>query len=87
MFLSACMPAGQMRAPALVANGCESSYGCWKLNSGPLEEQSVLLTAELSLQPPNSSFKYKAKLLFFNIIKIIKHQKMSPLLIIKCNDS
>jgi hypothetical protein len=24
--------------------------GCWKLNSGPLEEQSVLLTAEPSLQ-------------------------------------
>jgi hypothetical protein len=25
--------------------------GWWKLNSGPLEEQSVLLTAEPSLQP------------------------------------
>jgi len=24
---------------------------CWELNSGPLEEQSVLLTAESSLQP------------------------------------
>jgi hypothetical protein len=26
-------------------------YGCWELISGPLEEQSVLLTAEPSLQP------------------------------------
>ncbi|CAO2577873.1 hypothetical protein LEMLEM_LOCUS287, partial [Lemmus lemmus] len=37
---------------------CEPPCGCWELNSGPLEEQSVLLTAELSLQP------YK-KYLFF----------------------
>jgi hypothetical protein len=26
-------------------DGCELSCGCWDLNSGPLEEQSVLLTA------------------------------------------
>ena len=26
-------------------------YGCWDLNSGPLEEQSVLLITEPSLQP------------------------------------
>jgi hypothetical protein len=26
--------------------------GCWELKLGPLEEQSVLLTAEPSLQPP-----------------------------------
>jgi hypothetical protein len=26
-------------------------YGCWELNSAPLEEQSVLLTAEPCLQP------------------------------------
>ena len=25
--------------------------GCWELNSGPLEEQSVLLTTEPALQP------------------------------------
>jgi hypothetical protein len=29
--------------------GCEPLCGCWELNSGPLEEQSVLLTAEPSL--------------------------------------
>jgi len=35
----------------LITDGCEPPYGCWELNSGPLEEQSVLLTAEPSLQP------------------------------------
>jgi hypothetical protein len=33
-------------------DGCEPLCGCWNLNSGPSEEQSVLLTAEPSLQPP-----------------------------------
>jgi hypothetical protein len=33
-------------------DGCELPYGGWELNSGPSEEQSVLLTAEPSLQPP-----------------------------------
>ena len=33
-----------------VTNSCELSCGCWELNLGPLEEQSVLLTAESSLQ-------------------------------------
>jgi hypothetical protein len=32
-------------------DGCEPSCGCRELNSGPSEEQSVLLTAEPSLQP------------------------------------
>jgi hypothetical protein len=39
------------RAPDLITVGCEPPCGCWKLNSGPLEEQSVLLTTEPSLQP------------------------------------
>jgi hypothetical protein len=29
----------------------EQPCGCWELNLGPSEEQSVLLTAEPSLQP------------------------------------
>lgn len=33
-----------------VMEGWESSCGFWKLNLGPLEEQPVLFTAELSLQ-------------------------------------
>ena len=34
------------------SDSCELPCGCWELNPGPLEEQSVLLTAEPSLQPP-----------------------------------
>jgi hypothetical protein len=34
-----------------VMDGCELPCGCRDLNSGPLEEQSVLLTAEPSHQP------------------------------------
>ena len=34
-----------------ITDGCEPPCGCWELNSGPLEKQSVLLTAETSLQP------------------------------------
>ena len=48
------MPAGQKRAPDLITDACESLCGCWELNSGPLEEQAVLLTAEPSLQPPQA---------------------------------
>jgi hypothetical protein len=31
------------------SDGCEPPCGCWELNSGPLEEQSVLTTAESAL--------------------------------------
>jgi hypothetical protein len=31
--------------------GCEPPCRCWDLNSGPLEEKPVFLTAELFLQP------------------------------------
>jgi hypothetical protein len=41
----------QKRAPDPITDGCEPPCGCWELNSGPLEEQSVLLIAEPSLQP------------------------------------
>ena len=37
----------------LIRDGCEPPCGCWDLNLGSLEEQSVLLTAEPSLQPRN----------------------------------
>ncbi|ERE68196.1 coiled-coil domain-containing protein 18 [Cricetulus griseus] len=48
-------PRDKKRAPDLIMDGCEPPCGCWKLNSGPLEEQSVLLTSEPSLQPVNKS--------------------------------
>ena len=45
-----CFQAHQKRASDLITDGCEPPCGCWDLNSGPLEEQSVLLTTEPSLQ-------------------------------------
>ena len=41
----------QKRASDLMTDGCEPPCGCWELNLGPLEEQTVLLTTESSLQP------------------------------------
>jgi hypothetical protein len=42
----------QKRASDPISDGCEPPCGCWELNSGPLEKQSVLLTTKSSLQPP-----------------------------------
>jgi hypothetical protein len=39
------------------SHGCEPPCDCWEINSGPLEEQSVLLAAEPSLQPTIYIFK------------------------------
>lgn len=36
--LAVCTPASQKRATGYITDGCESQYGCCKLNSGPLEE-------------------------------------------------
>ena len=47
-----CLQTLQKRASDPITYGCEPPCGCWELNSGPLEYQSVLLTAEPSLQPP-----------------------------------
>ena len=46
----------QKRVSDHIADGGEPPCDCWELNSGPLEEQSVLLTSEPSLQPPCVSF-------------------------------
>jgi hypothetical protein len=45
-----CLQTHQKRVSDLI-DGCEPPCGFWDLNSGPLEEQSVLLTDEPSLQP------------------------------------
>jgi hypothetical protein len=41
----------QKRASDLITGGFEPPCGCWDLNSGPSEEQSVFLTTEPPLQP------------------------------------
>ena len=51
-ILSVCLSAGQKRASDISSDGCEPPCGCWELNSGPMEEQAMLLTSEPSLQPP-----------------------------------
>jgi hypothetical protein len=51
-----CHQTHQKRASDPITDGCEPPCGCWELNSGPLEEQWVLLTAEPSLQPPRNNF-------------------------------
>jgi hypothetical protein len=48
---SLCLQTLQKRASDPITDGCEPPCGCWELNSGPLEEQSVLLATEPSLQP------------------------------------
>ena len=49
------MPEGQKRAPDLIIDGCKPPCGCWELNARPLEEQTMLLTTEPSLQLPRTS--------------------------------
>jgi len=49
-----CLQTHQKRASDSIMDGCEPPCGCWELNSGPLEEQSVLLTTEPSLRPSYS---------------------------------
>ena len=49
--ISACTPTCQKRASELIIDGCEPPCCCWELNLGPLEDQTVLLTAGPSLQP------------------------------------
>ena len=34
-----------------VMNGCEPPCGCWELDPDPLEEQTMLLSIDPSLQP------------------------------------
>jgi hypothetical protein len=45
----------QKRSLDPITDGYEPPCAGWKLNSGPLEEQSVLLNAEPSLKSPSYS--------------------------------
>jgi hypothetical protein len=49
--LFVCTPTCQKRASDPSIDGFEPLCGCWELNSGPLEEQIVLLTTESSFSP------------------------------------
>jgi hypothetical protein len=58
-----CLQTHKKRALDSITDGCKPPCGCWELNSGPLEEQSVLLTAEPSLQP----FYWLLKIYLFHV--------------------
>jgi hypothetical protein len=58
------------RASDSITGGCETTCGCWDLNSGPLEEQSVLLPAESSHLPPCFLFLNKLLVLFFKTVSL-----------------
>jgi hypothetical protein len=47
-----CLQTHQKRTSDLITDGCEPPCGCWELNLGLLEEQSVHLTTEPSLLLP-----------------------------------
>ena len=53
------MSAGQKRAPDRIIDGYEPPCGCWELNLGPPEEQSMPLTSEPS--PAQRPFKNVTK--------------------------
>ena len=44
-----------------ITDDCEPPCCCWELNTGPLDEQSVLLTTEPSLQPPLEELLWSEK--------------------------
>jgi hypothetical protein len=53
------LPANVCVSHAQVTNSYEPPSGCWELNLGPLEEQSVLLTIEPSRQPCRSDMNWR----------------------------
>jgi hypothetical protein len=59
---SSCLQTQQKRALDSITDGGEPPCGCWELNSGPLEEQSVLLSTEPSLQPTLFFFYFSLSL-------------------------
>jgi hypothetical protein len=52
-----CLQTHQKRVSDPITDGCEPPRGCWELNSGLLEEESVLLTTEPSLQLHSENFQ------------------------------
>ena len=62
-----------------VTDGCEPLCVSWDSNLGPLQEQPVLLIAELSLQPYSSGFtQEKLKHVFTQKLKVAKWKPKIP---------
>jgi hypothetical protein len=67
----------QKRASDLIMDGCEPPCGCWDLNSGPSEEQSVLLTNEPSLQPLVLVLKTGVLCVALDVLKLALYTKLA----------
>jgi len=70
--LSAGTPTCQKKLPGPITDSCEPPCGCWELNSGPLEEQPLLLTSGPSLQPLVLCF-YMGKGLWGSVLMTATH--------------
>ena len=62
-----------------ITDGCEPPHHYWELNLGPLEEHSVLLTTESSLQPDQGN-SYKEKHLIGADLQIQRFSTLSSML-------
>jgi hypothetical protein len=82
-----CLQTHQKRASDPITDGCEPPCGCWELNSGSLEEQSVLLTAEASLQPLGLYYNYILFSLFFSLPKTSPYSSFKFMALISDNKS
>jgi hypothetical protein len=58
--------------------GCEPSRGCWNLNSRPSEEQSVLLPAKPSRQPPCLALAQGGKPVFVRVENVDLRPWLTP---------
>ena len=67
IYMSTLYETHQKRASDPTTDGYKPSCGYWELNSGPLEEQSVLFTTE----PLNITFKHRFVLLQTNFTFIV----------------
>ena len=69
-----CLQSPENSSGTGTSNGCEPPCGCRSLNSGPVEEQPVLLTSEPSLLPCQYSlFKPSPALLLNSLFCIQTH--------------
>jgi hypothetical protein len=68
LFHCHCLQTHQKRPSDPITDGCEPPCGCWDLNSGPLEEQSVLLTTEPSLQPLVRTLNFQITVIIFSFL-------------------
>jgi hypothetical protein len=74
-YTVAVLQAHQKRASDSITDGCEPPCCCWDVNSGPSQEQLVLLTTEPSLQPLQQYHLANQSALFLLIgLKNSKHR-------------